>query len=163
MDTPRHSASLVIARPAGLLYEMVSDITRMGEWSPVCRACWWDEGGGPRVGAWFTGRNELPGQTWETRCEVVAAEPDREFAFVVRGTVRWGYRFDPVGSGTLLTESWEILPEGVAAFEERYGAEAPSQMRARQADARENIAASLRAMKRTIGAAPQADPRLREH
>ena len=23
---------------------MVSDVTRMGEWSPVCKACWWDEG-----------------------------------------------------------------------------------------------------------------------
>ena len=33
----------------------------MGEWSPICRACWWDEGGGPQVGAWFTGRNETPG------------------------------------------------------------------------------------------------------
>jgi len=22
------------------LYEMVSDVTRMGEWSPVCRECW---------------------------------------------------------------------------------------------------------------------------
>jgi Polyketide cyclase / dehydrase and lipid transport len=147
MVTPRHSASLVIGRPAGLLYEMVSDVTRMGEWSPVCRACWWDEGDGPRVGAWFTGRNELPGQTWETRCEVVAAEPGREFAFVVRGTVRWGYGFDPVGDVTRVTESWEILPEGVTAFEERYGDSAASQMAARQADAEQNIAASLQAMK----------------
>ena len=53
---------------------MVSDVTRMGEWSPVCKACWWDDGDSPRVGAWFTGRNELPERTWETRSEVVAAE-----------------------------------------------------------------------------------------
>jgi hypothetical protein len=162
MDVPTHSASVVVACPAGLLYEMVSNVTRMGEWSPVCKACWWDDGGGPRVGAWFTGRNELPGQTWETRCQVVAAEPGREFAFVARGSVRWGYRFDPAGSGTLVTESWEILPEGVAAFEERYGADAASQMAARQADASENIAASLRAVKQVIEAAPASDPRLRE-
>ena len=156
MDTPTHSASLVIASPAGQLYEMVSDITRMGEWSPVCRACWWDEGGGPHVGAWFTGRNELPGQMWETRCEVVAAEPGREFAFVVRGTVRWGYGFDPIGGGTRVTESWEILPEGVTAFTERYGDGAVSQMAARQADAEQNIAASLQAMKQGAEGSGQA-------
>jgi Polyketide cyclase / dehydrase and lipid transport len=156
MDTLRHSAWLVIACPAGPLYEMVSDVTRMGEWSPVCKACWWDEGDGPRVGAWFTGRNERPGQTWETRCEVIAAEPGREFAFVVRGSVRWGYSFDPVGASTRVTESWEILPEGIAAFKEKYGDDAVTQMAARQADARENIAASLHAMKQGVEGAGQA-------
>jgi hypothetical protein len=156
MDTPRHSASLVIARPAGLLYEMVSDVTRMGEWSPVCRACWWDEGDGPRVGAWFTGRNELPGQTWETRCEVVVVRPGREFSFVVRRTVRWGYGFEPVGDATRVTESWEILSEGVTAFTERYGDAAVAQMAARQADAAQNIAASLQAMKRGVEGSGQA-------
>jgi hypothetical protein len=150
MNTPRHSASVVIACPADHLYEMVCDVTRMGEWSPVCKVCWWDDGHGPRVGAWFTGRNELPGQTWETRCQVVAAEPGQEFAFVVRGTVRWGYGFAAARGGTAVTESWEILPEGVTAFEERYGADAAVQMAARQADASENIAASLHALKQGI-------------
>src|SRR5580704_6067419 len=71
---------------------MVSDVTRMGEWSPVCKACWWDDGPGPSAGAWFTGRNELPGRDpWETRSQVVAAVPGEEFAFVVGGTwTRWG-------------------------------------------------------------------------
>src|ERR1019366_10286039 len=92
-----YSESIVIARPADVLYDMVSDVTRMGEWSPICKACWWDAGGGPRVGAWFTGRNETSERIWETRCEVVLAERGREFAFVVGGSwVRWGYTFTPV-------------------------------------------------------------------
>ena len=66
--------SIVIACTPEDLYELVSDVTRMGGWSPVCKACWWDEGAGPRVGAVFTGRNELPERTWETRSEVVAGE-----------------------------------------------------------------------------------------
>ena len=69
MGNPQHSDSIVIARSPEDVYDMVSDVTRMGEWSPVCKACWWDEGGSPRVGAWFTGRNELPDRTWETRPE----------------------------------------------------------------------------------------------
>ncbi len=62
---------------------MVADVTRMGEWSPVCKACWWEEGDGPAEGAWFTGRNELPDRTWETRSLVVAADRGTEFAFQV--------------------------------------------------------------------------------
>jgi hypothetical protein len=50
----------MVARSPEDLYDMVSDVTRMGEWSPVCTACWWDDGLGPQPGAWFTGRNGIP-------------------------------------------------------------------------------------------------------
>jgi hypothetical protein len=46
MSNLRYSESIVVARSAEFLYDMVSDVTRMGEWSPVCKACWWDDGGG---------------------------------------------------------------------------------------------------------------------
>ena len=62
------SESISVAVTPDELYALVSDVTRMGEWSPICRACWWDEGAGPQVGAWFTGRNETAERTWETRC-----------------------------------------------------------------------------------------------
>ena len=78
MSNPQYSDSIVIACSSDELYDMVSDVTRMGEWSPICKACWWDEGDAARVGTWFTGRNELPGRTWETRSEVVAADRGRE-------------------------------------------------------------------------------------
>ena len=67
MDTLRHSGSIVIKLSPEELYDMVADVTRVGEWSPVCTACWWDEGDGPQVGAKFTGRNERPERTWEIR------------------------------------------------------------------------------------------------
>jgi hypothetical protein len=130
------------------LYDMVADVTRMGEWSPVCKACWWDEGDGPRVGSVFTGRNELPDRTWETRSKVVAADRGREFAFVVLATgTRWGYTFTPVGGGTEVTESWEFPPEGQAVFRERFGDDAPAQVANRQEAAREGIPATLAAIK----------------
>jgi Polyketide cyclase / dehydrase and lipid transport len=113
VDIPlRYSESIVIARSPEELYAMVSDVTRMGEWSPVCKACWWDEGSGPEAGAWFTGRNEaLDRDPWETRSQVAAASPGTEFAFVVGGSwVRWGYTFTPVPGGTEVTESWAVLP-----------------------------------------------------
>lgn len=143
-----YSESIVIARPAEMLYDMVSDITRMGEWSPVCKAGWWDADDIPRVGAWFTGRNETPERTWETRSEVVAADRGREFAFVVGGSwIRWGYTFTPVEGGTEVTESWEFLPAGVARFEERFGDDAPAQIADRTEAAHRGIPATLAAIK----------------
>jgi Polyketide cyclase / dehydrase and lipid transport len=153
MDTLQHSGRITINRSPDELYDMVADVTRMGEWSPVCKACWWDAGDGPRVGAWFTGRNELPDRTWETRSEVVVADPGREFAFAVLGTVaRWGYTFEPVDGGTEVTESWEFLPTGLAFFEEHFGDEAAAQIADRAEQARTGIAATLAAVKRSAEA-----------
>src|SRR6185312_11892144 len=104
------SDSISVAETPDELYALVSDVTRMGEWSPVCRACWWDEGAGPWPGGWFTGRNETPERTWETRSVVEVAEPGREFAFLVNGGwVRWGYTFVPADVGTRVIESWRFL------------------------------------------------------
>ncbi len=153
MKELKRSESVVISGEPQDLYDMVSDITRMGEWSPVCKACWWDEGSTPTVGSWFTGRNELPERSWETRSQVVAADPGREFAFVVGGKlVRWGYTFAPVEGGTQVTESWEFLPDGIAMFKERFGDDAESQIDERSEAARTGIPATLRAIKRTAEA-----------
>lgn len=151
------SESIVIARSAEDLYDMVSDVTRMGEWSPICRACWWDDGAGPSVGSWFTGRNELPERTWETHSLVVAADRGREFAFVVGGSfARWGYSFVPEGGATRVTESWKFLPDGLALFAERYGEDAPAEIEKRSEAARTGIPATLGALKRAAesGGAP---------
>ena len=153
MTALQHSGSIVVARSPEDLYDMVSDVTRMGEWSPICKACWWDEGEGPRVGAWFTGRNELPERTWETRSEVVAAERGKEFAFIVGGTfARWGYTFAPTDGGTEITESWEFLPGGIEMFHGRFGDDADAQIANRSELAENGIAATLAAIKRVAEA-----------
>jgi hypothetical protein len=149
MSARTFSASAFIARPPEDLYDLVADITRMGAWSPICKECWWDDGDGPQVGAWFTGRNVLPDRTWETRSEVVAADRGREFAFIVNGTwTRWGYTFTAVDGGTEMTESWEFLPGGEAMFEERFGSEAEAQIASRRELARTGIPITLEAIKK---------------
>jgi polyketide cyclase/dehydrase/lipid transport protein len=154
MGNLQYSESVVVDTSPESLYDMVSDVTRMGEWSPICRACWWDAGDGPRAGAWFTGRNELPERTWETRSQVVAAERGREFAFLVGGAwVRWGYTFSPVGAGTRITESWEFLPAGIARFHDRYGDDAEAQIVARTQAAHEGIPLTLAAIKKAAESA----------
>ena len=146
----QHQESITVRASAGTLYDLVSDITRTGEWSPVCTSCWWDdEDSAGQVGAWFTGRNELPHRTWETRSQVVAAERGREFAWVVGGSfVRWGFTLTPADTGTALTESWEFLPAGIAMFEEKFGDGASAQITDRTQQALDGIPKTLAAIKR---------------
>ena len=150
MTELKRSESISVALPPDELYALVSDVTRTGEWSPVCRACWWDDGDGPRVGAWFTGRNELPERTWETRSRVVAADPGREFAWEVNdGWVHWAYSLAPEEGGTRLTESWEFLPRGIEGFRERFGDNADAEIEKRSEAARTGIPETLAAIKKT--------------
>jgi hypothetical protein len=145
----QHSASIEIAASPETLYDLVSDVTRTGEWSPVCVACWWDEGASGQAGDWFTGRNVTASRTWETRSQVVVADRGREFAFLVgKGYVRWGFTVAPVAGGTRLTEEWEFLPAGQAFFAERYGDAADEQIDQRTREAHEGIPATLAAIKR---------------
>ena len=148
MSNLTHTDSIVIDTTPDALYALVSDVTRTGEWSPICTACWWDEGQGPEVGAWFTGRNETPDRTWETRSEVVAATPGEEFAWKVGGKYsRWGYTIAPTEGGTRLIESWHFTDEGIAFFHEKYGDEADAQIQNRIDAAHSGIPETLARIK----------------
>lgn len=159
-NTRSHQESVIVAASADTLYDVVSDVTRTGEWSPICTACWWDdESEAGQVGAWFTGRNELPNRTWETRSEVVAAVRGHEFAWVVgNGFVRWGFTMVPAEKATVLTETWQFLPAGIAMFHEKYGDDARHQIAERTQQALDGIPKTLAAITRiaeSIGAREQ--------
>jgi hypothetical protein len=82
--------------------------------------------------------------------KVVAASPGEEFAFTFGGSwARWGYSFTPVPGGTQVTESWEVLPDGVKRFDDRFGAQAAAQLANRFEAARTGIPQTLRALKRS--------------
>jgi hypothetical protein len=148
MTVLTYSDSIHVACSPQVLYDLVSDVARMGEWSPICKACWWDEGDGPRVGAWFTGRNEEPNRIWETRSQITAADPGREFGWQVGGSwVRWTYTFQADGDGTRLTESWQVLPAGIERFRQNYGDQAETQLAQRSAAALDGIPVTLAAIK----------------
>lgn len=152
-----HQETVRVDAPAGALYDLVSDITRTGEWSPVCTWCRWDDDAeAGRVGAWFTGHNELPHRTWETRSSVVVADPGREFAWIVGdGFVRWGFAIVAEETGTSLTESWEFLPAGIAMFERRFGDRAAAEIADRSHQALDGIPKTLAAIK-AIAESPSA-------
>jgi uncharacterized protein YndB with AHSA1/START domain len=105
------SAELRIAASPARLYDMVSDVTRMGEWSPENVGCkWLGDASGPAVGSRFRGSNRRGWRRWSTTCKVVTAEPGRAFAFDVSfgglPIARWTYEFKEDGDGTVVTEHW---------------------------------------------------------
>jgi uncharacterized protein YndB with AHSA1/START domain len=109
--------TLHVDAPPEAVWRLVTDVTRMGQWSPECRKCVWLGGaGGAAVGAKFRGTNRHGPVQWRTTCTVVAADEPSHFAFEVdRSHMRWGYRFEPDGGGTKVTEYRDHLGE-VSAF-----------------------------------------------
>ena len=101
------------------VWAAITDITRMGEWSPECHTCEWNEGSsGPAVGARFTGHNRNGDKEWSTEAEVVECVPNERFSFDgVFGDLRfshWGYVIEPTADGSRVTEWWEDgRPEGI--------------------------------------------------
>ena len=105
-------ASIHIDASPEHVYDLIGDVTRMGEWSPETQRCTWVEGDGPVVGARFKGYNRRGRARWSNTLEVIAAEPGVEFAFrravLHCGVCDWRYRMEPSSTGTKLTESYEV-------------------------------------------------------
>ncbi|HVF31653.1 MAG TPA: SRPBCC family protein [Acidimicrobiales bacterium] len=108
-----------IKAPPAEVWAAISDVTRMGEWSPECHTCTWDEGfDGPAVGATFTGHNRNGDFEWTTQALVTESVPGQAFAFDgVFGELhfsKWAYRIEATADGCKVTETWdEGRPENV--------------------------------------------------
>lgn len=96
------------------VYDLVSDISRMGEWSPeTYKAHWLGNADHAQTGARFRGWNRMGPVRWFTDPIVECAERGKEFCFTTtlfgRGRMTtWTFRMHPAaGGGTDLEESWE--------------------------------------------------------
>src|SRR5260370_27227316 len=112
----RGSATVEIAAAPDLVYRLITDITRMGEWSPECYRCTWLDGATAAVpGARFRGYNRLGSYRWQTTAVVRSAENGRSFAFTTvhdktgREGTAWRYDLCPAAGATRPTESYQFL------------------------------------------------------
>ena len=112
------SVTVHIQAPPDEVWALVSDVTRIGEFSPETFEAEWLEGAsGPAVGARFRGhvrRNEI-GPVYWTTCRVTECVPGRCFAFAVEVAGRtvntWRYDISPAGDGgSDVTESFALSP-----------------------------------------------------
>lgn len=111
----RDSVTVHMSATPSEVWALVSDVTRIGEFSPETFEAQWTGGAtGPEVGATFRGhvnRNNKGVKYWTT-CKVVRCEPGVEFTFDVLGgskTVNtWGYTLVAAGDGTDVTEFFQL-------------------------------------------------------
>jgi hypothetical protein len=106
---------LHIEAPVEAVWALVTDVTRIGEYSPeTFEAEWLDGATGPAVGARFRGHVKRNGRgpTYWSPCVVTVCEPNRAFAFGVGNPDRilntWRYDLEPAGTGTDVTESFRL-------------------------------------------------------
>jgi hypothetical protein len=93
------------------VYQLISDVTRMGEWSPETLSCRWLKGAdSARVGARFKGSNRNGWRRWSTTCTVTSADPGSRFAFDVDllgvPVATWEYDITAQVGGCRVTERW---------------------------------------------------------
>ena len=106
------------------IWNLVSDVTSIGKYSPeTFEAEWLDGATGPAVGAKFRGHVKRNGRgpTYWAPCEVTSCVPGQEFGFAVGTAAKpmnnWRYVLSPSGDGTDVTESF-TLPN--SAFSKLY-------------------------------------------
>jgi dimethylaniline monooxygenase (N-oxide forming) len=100
---PEDRVTAFVAADPMTVWEMVSDITRMGEWSPECYKAKWLT---PRrgKGSIFLGLNKDRGLIWPSPAIITESEPGKLFAFRAASGVIWRYRLVTGEGGTRLIE-----------------------------------------------------------
>ena len=114
------SVTVRIGASAQDVWDLVTDITRIGEFSPeTFEAEWLDGTDRPKLGSRFRGhvkRNQRGPTYWST-CEVTEYEHLRSFGFAVlvgdKPINNWRYDLEPVADGTDVTESFHLQETGV--------------------------------------------------
>ncbi len=150
---PSGHVTVAMAAPATAVWQLISDVTRMGEWSPECYRCeWLAPAAGPAVGARFRGYNRLGVIRWSRICEITAAEPGRSFAFytipgsvISRDSILWRYDIASTGKNRCeVTESYEVLQQPPPQLLRLIGAIAPHHL-----DPRPQMQTTLQRLKAT--------------
>jgi uncharacterized protein YndB with AHSA1/START domain len=108
---PPVSVTRDIAASPEKIWEMVTDLPRMGEWSPENQGGSWAKGAtGPAVGATFRGRNKNGKKVWSTSVKVNACDAPRRFSFGLmvggKNWCDWVYDIEPTATGSRVTHSW---------------------------------------------------------
>ena len=100
----------VLASPEKV-WSLVTDLPRMGEWSPENQGGKWAKGAtGPAVGATFKGKNGNGKKNWSTSVKVNAVDAPRKFSFGLmvfgKNWCDWVYEIEPTDTGCRVTHSW---------------------------------------------------------
>lgn len=107
MAEPLIEESIEINAPAEAVWSVISDLKRMGEWSPQCKKMF-IRGGNVGVGTRTININRRGPLVWPTTSKVIRFEPNKALSFrVSENHTVWSYAITPSGDGVTLTEKRE--------------------------------------------------------
>lgn len=104
MAAPILQAEIEIDAPVSRVWNLVSDVSRMPQWSPQCRIM---KALGPiRPGTRTVNLNRRGLLFWPTTAVITEVVPERKFAFRIPiNTTVWSYELEPTATGTRLVET----------------------------------------------------------
>ncbi|HET7357315.1 MAG TPA: SRPBCC family protein, partial [Nocardioidaceae bacterium] len=97
------------------VWAVLSDVTRIGEWSHECRTAQWLDGAREAaVGARFRGANKARFARWSKPCTITELEAPHRLVYRTNGGImgdatEWTFTLEPSDSGCLVVQSYEIL------------------------------------------------------
>ena len=114
---PQHlTVETEVAASPGQVWTLLTDVTRVGEWSHECRAASWLVGDDrAAVGARFAGRNRSGALRWRRRCEITELEPEELLVYRTSGglppdSTEWRIELEPTASGgSLVRQSFQVV------------------------------------------------------
>ncbi len=127
---PDLSVSRHIAAEPSAVFAALTDVTRMGEWSPENHANEWKDGvAQAEVGARWVGHNRNGDFEWTTESRVAELQQDQRFCFECLAPAyddfhfaTWAFDVEAADGGTTVTQHWQDLrPEAMRGYSETSG------------------------------------------
>jgi len=113
----RHGRTETIARaPTQAVWQIIADVTRVGEWSHECRGRVFS-GGAPAAapGVRFRGQNRSGLIRWSRSCVFTVVEPPRALVWRTGGLwgrvdrTQWRIDLEPVADGSRIVQTYQVL------------------------------------------------------
>lgn len=109
-------ASIEVGAPVARVWEVVSDVCRMPEWSPQVKSSRLRRGFDEvALGAQFTNLNGHGELEWITHAEIVRFTAEREVAFrIEENRVIWSFQLEPAGAARTRLTQRRTAPDGIS-------------------------------------------------
>lgn len=103
-----------VQAPPDRVWRLLTDFSRMPEWSPELVRMVPLKPGGLRVGQWYLGINRRKAVLWPTRSVVARLEPGRAVAWDTRSSgARWIWEIEPAAAGGTRVVHRRPVPRGI--------------------------------------------------